>query len=809
MPATEFASLLGLEGPYPGLRPFESHEASLFHGRQAHTDELLRRLATNRFLAVVGTSGGGKSSLVRAGLLPALYRGYLVGATSRWRIAVMRPGDAPMDRLAKELAAQQVVGDVASIGETLRRSSLGLVETVRRMEGGEGENLLLVVDQFEELFRFQRERRHQDGGAEAALFVASLLEAAESFHGRAYIVLTMRSDFLGDCAGFPGLPEALNRSQYLVPRLSREQRREAIENPVRIFGARITPRLVQRLLNDAGDEPDQLPVLQHALMRTHRKWRQDGGCGDIDFEHYEAIGGIGRALNNHPEEICRNLPGTAQPCVERVFRCLSAMEGGRVVRRPVRLERLYDVVGAPNDKAKEDVNRVIREFSAPEHSLLVSTTGPDLRLDSIIDVSHESFIRNWRMLQLWLRREAESADWFRSLREDTVRRRAGQASLWRDPELSRALEYRRSGVWTRAWAEQHLAGGDTTFDEVAAFLDESNRQQLADRRREAIRRWSLVAALTLVLLAGAAAMAFYFRAHESEKDAADARLAASKAVTDAYNQGEFLRRQLEEARATMSQTGKSQAERDQLNKKLKELERQFNESRDREAKARDALMQQNVSQSAKESEYGAALKQIASLQAQLHALRDERDDLQQQVDTYATVQVKDAGYWRSRFEEAEAKLSAASAGEPVVLALAQYSAMLVRARPFAGQLALFVDDIRRMANSKAWLFVMHGSHQIKEGFDDEPGPSKDLLRRLSQRVKCPGQNIDDYGGIWCFEVNKQRTNAYTERVGQFRAGAIVYQITTTGWTQNARPGGSDVLTLVISPVRAAALKAGK
>lgn len=202
----------------------------MFFGREQHTQQLLERLAKTRFVAVVGTSGSGKSSLVRAGLLPALYRGYLVGATSRWRIAVMRPGSAPIENLAVALASQAISSyNPTHLQAALRRTSLGLVDTVREAGLAEGESLLIVVDQFEELFRFHSERRTQDGGAEAALFADSLLEAADSFNSAIHVILTMRSEFIGECAQFPGLPAALNRGQYLIPCLNRDQRRAAIE----------------------------------------------------------------------------------------------------------------------------------------------------------------------------------------------------------------------------------------------------------------------------------------------------------------------------------------------------------------------------------------------------------------------------------------------------------------------------------------------------------------------------------------------------------------------------------------------------
>jgi energy-coupling factor transporter ATP-binding protein EcfA2 len=346
VPAAELAELLAVKRPYPGLRPFEENEAFLFFGRQIHTDELLKRLSAGRFLAVIGTSGSGKSSLVRAGLLPALHRGFLTGATSRWRIAIMRPGHAPLDNLAKSLAEAKI--GPPNVQELVHRSSQGFTEAIRQTQLAPGESVLVVVDQFEELFRFERERRSQDGGAEASLFVSSLLEASDAFGVSVYVVITMRSDFLGDCTQFSGLAEALNTSQYLIPRHTREQRREAIERPLQIVGANMTPRLVQRLLNDLGDAQDQLPVLQHALNRTFSKWKEAGSVGDIDFEHYEAAGELIGALDRHADDILKELPPDQQEWVERVFRCLTMFEGGRAIRRPARFDRLCSVAsGGP------------------------------------------------------------------------------------------------------------------------------------------------------------------------------------------------------------------------------------------------------------------------------------------------------------------------------------------------------------------------------------------------------------------------------------------------------------------------------
>ena len=206
--------------PFPGLRPFQSEDKHLFFGRETQTMELLARLGRTRFLAAVGVSGSGKSSLIRAGLLPELYGGTMTRAGSRWEVALLRPGGEPIASLAAALSQSGLYDPdledcVAQIEVTLRRSALGLVEAARQSGLPAKTNLLVVVDQFEELFRFRRKREGQ--GADAEAFVSLLLEAVRQEACPIYVVLTMRSDFLGDCAQFRGLAEAINEGQYLFP----------------------------------------------------------------------------------------------------------------------------------------------------------------------------------------------------------------------------------------------------------------------------------------------------------------------------------------------------------------------------------------------------------------------------------------------------------------------------------------------------------------------------------------------------------------------------------------------------------------
>lgn len=154
-----------------------------------------------------------------------------------------------------------------------------------------------------------------------------LLRAAER-RGSVYVLLTMRSDFLGECAEHPGLPEAINRGQYLVPRLTRSERRAAIAQPARVAGASVSAPLVTRLLNELGDDPDQLSLLQHALNRAWAHWQSTGNGAELDLHHYEAVGGIAGALEQQAEHAYEGLTPRAQLAAEKLFRALSDSVAG-------------------------------------------------------------------------------------------------------------------------------------------------------------------------------------------------------------------------------------------------------------------------------------------------------------------------------------------------------------------------------------------------------------------------------------------------------------------------------------------------
>ncbi|MEM1241001.1 MAG: hypothetical protein AAGI45_14255 [Cyanobacteria bacterium P01_H01_bin.26] len=495
--------------PFPGLRPFELDEEHLFFGREGQADELLVRLNRTRFLGVVGTSGSGKSSLVRAGLLPSLYSGFLADASSGWRVAILRPGSSPMRNLAEALNAPEVFGEDPASDEavirtaltesTLRRGALGLVEVTNQARMQTHENLLVVVDQFEEIFRFKQQTKSLAVEDEAAAFVKLLLAAAKQREVPIFVVLTMRSDFLGDCAQFRDLPEALNESQYLIPRLTRGQLRRAIEGPVAVGGAEMTPQLVNRLLNDVGDNPDQLPILQHALMRTWDHWEDQAmPQAPIDIEHYEAVGGMATALSRHADQIYDQLPDDrARYIAEILFKRLTDRGAdNREIRRPTQLGEICAVADAELEK----VVAVIDAFRAPRRSFLMPPARVELTETSVIDISHESLMRNWLQLKDWVNEEDQSANIYRRLAETAELYQQRKANYWRDPELTIGLTWLREQRPNTVWAERYAPN----FDEAIAFLEASAnaREEEAVTKERAKKREINRLRTFLVLLGG-------------------------------------------------------------------------------------------------------------------------------------------------------------------------------------------------------------------------------------------------------------------------------------------------------------------
>ena len=546
--------------PFPGLRPFLFDDSHLFFGRDTQITELASRLRKNRFLAVVGTSGSGKSSLVRAGLLPELLSGTMASAGSSWESATMRPGGDPLTNLARSLVEAGLYDQdepeiISQVRATLTRSGLGLLEAVRQSDKEKKSNLLLVVDQFEEIFRFRDSEDATD--EQAAFFVNLLLEATAQSDLPIYIIITMRSDFLGDCSRFPRLADTVNEGEFLIPRLNRDQRKAAITGPVQVAGGQIADRLLSRLLNDIGDDPDQLPILQHALMRTWTYWQATDQTEPLDLDDYRATGGMTEALSKHAEEVFSSLPSDRHRWIaEKLFKSLTEkVNEGRGIRKPMKFKDLCAVIADDPEK----IRHVIDEYRAPGRTFLMPTAETEIKATTNIDISHESLMRVWAKLRTWVDDEAQSARIYQRLADTAQLHQLGKAGLYREPELSIARAWLTANQPNASWAGQYKGNFDAAMGYLQMSIDSAEqeaRAQEAARQQELAMAKSLAAAehqraeeqnafaqrlkwlvrgLGVVAVVAVGAMVFALSARrEAQKHAEIARLGEQKSQRLAY-----------------------------------------------------------------------------------------------------------------------------------------------------------------------------------------------------------------------------------------------------------------------------------
>lgn len=506
--------------PFIGLRPFRVEDAAFFFGREQQIATLLRLVQNGSLVSVVGSSGSGKSSLVRAGLLPALNSAE--SGEPIWDWVEMRPGESPVRNLAEALARSNKGGSAATsdsladskadrIEIMLRSSSFGICEVLRSTLVDDRMRLLIVVDQFEEIFRYANLRaklnanptRASELRDEATFFVQLLLTAGADEHLPGAIVLTMRSDFIGDCARFQGLSEAVTKTQYLVPSLTRDQRALAIRGPVERAGATIEPALIQRVLNDTNEDPDQLPVLQHAMMRCCQRAQEHDRTFPIAFtlEHYKEIGGIEGALTQHGDEVLARLaqPDAAtdglnlQDIAKRIFQSLTEVESqGRVIRRPQTIGDLVKVIA--RDDAQDDevveidaaVRKVVAHFADPMCSFLRAPTESTLSANAVVDIGHEALIRRWERLggndpDSWVRQEREDAEKYSRL-----------VTLCELDTLPLQLLQEFEAWWqqrqpTSFWASRYARDGENRLKSAADLLARS-RAEVTRRRAEVAQR---------------------------------------------------------------------------------------------------------------------------------------------------------------------------------------------------------------------------------------------------------------------------------------------------------------------------------
>jgi WD40 repeat protein/DNA-binding SARP family transcriptional activator len=479
--------------PYKGLARFEASDAEFFFGRERLVAELVTHLVGAGLVGVVGPSGSGKSSLVRAGLLPALADGVLPGS-NRWPQVLVRPGEHPMAELARAGAHPGLPGggDATAAGGKTDDHTMPWRETgerVLRTIAGK-ERLLLVVDQFEEVFTTCRDE------AERAAFLAALTEAAWADRN-VTVVVVVRADYYGHCAADPALAGLLAANHMLVGPMGADELRRAIELPARRAGLRLEPGLSAAMIGEVADEPGGLPLLSCALLESwqHRQGRT------LTLAAYHQAGGVHGAVARLAERAWRQLdPGQQQIARRMLLRLAGPGEGEAVVRRRVPLDEFT--------ASGDERGRVVLDALADQRLL---TKGEDS-----VEVAHEALLREWPRLRGWLEEDVQGRVLHRHLisaAREWEQSGRDPGELYRGARLTGALDWARDhhadlNELERAYLEASRA---TAEQEVADARRRAEREARASRRLRGLVA-GLAAVLALALVAGGFALALRGRA---------------------------------------------------------------------------------------------------------------------------------------------------------------------------------------------------------------------------------------------------------------------------------------------------------
>ena len=513
-----------LKNPYMGLRPFEEADAPYFHGRSALISPLLNRLRP--FLALIGPSGCGKSSLVKAGLIPALRQGALPGS-DKWLIAEMTPGAHPLAEL--EIGLLRIaIRRPGGLREQLWRDERGLLRAAKLLLPEAAGDLLLVIDQFEELFSANVAE------AERAHFLDNLVTAVSAPNTRFHVIITLRADFYDRPLRYARFSQLLRDHTEVIIPMNHEAIIQAITGPAGTVGVVVEPALLAAITADIHAQPAALPPLQYALTELFAQ--RDGHT--MTLSAYEAIGGIAGALARRAETLYQNLDPAGQQIIRQIFlRLVTFGEGVDVMRRRVPLAELGSIV---TNRESYQKTKPLTDYRSPitdyaKHRLLTFDRDPVTRAPTV-EVAHEALLREWPRLQEWLN---ESRDDIRQ-----QQKLATAVSEWQQQQapgfLLRGSRLDQFSSWAASSTVQ-LTPDETAYlqasqqaraeREAEAAARKAREQALEQRSRHVLR--SLVVVLLLATIGALAAAGVFLDQRQqigSERDHAELNLATAAAA---------------------------------------------------------------------------------------------------------------------------------------------------------------------------------------------------------------------------------------------------------------------------------------
>ena len=463
--------------PFPGSRPFFSAEDQLFFGRDKAVSELLEILLKRRFVAVVGASASGKTSLIQSGVIPAL----LADMKREWVPVFIRPGRRPMESLIRGF--QRVFSKNISESDvhSFLKSSRSVSDFLMEKDLGNF-HYFLVVDQFEELFTWPvaQKKRKSGKNPDSIHFINHLMKLVDAAEPQIYLILSIRSDFLDYCSSYRELTEHLNKSKYLLPQMNRNDLKEAILEPFRVAGATVESGFEEYLMSDMEEVEPHMPLLQHALKQTWNHWKSRGITNlPVSLEDYQATGALRNGLSRDLENLYQSLEFYQKEICERIFKTVAfKTDRQEAYSRRTSLGNIARIAQVKVERVIE----VVEIFDKAGHPFLGYQHSAPLSSESRIELSHESLIIIWDRLRQWVNEEDESIRMYLKLSKASALYQQGKGVLLEAAELQKAIDWKKLHNPTPAWGIQF----NPAFERAMVFLNTSEEDYIWTEKRKII-----------------------------------------------------------------------------------------------------------------------------------------------------------------------------------------------------------------------------------------------------------------------------------------------------------------------------------
>lgn len=449
------------EPPFKGLTYFTEEDAQIFFGREGLSEDLVARLRSIHFLAVIGASGSGKSSLLRAGVVPRLRQ-------KNWSIHIITPTARPLEKLASTLTRDETLLNAADeMSVALGADPRTLLRAANRLTARANANrLLLLVDQFEELFTLCRDE------VERIAFLDNILTAVEE-QGTLTVLIGLRADFYDQCLQYEGFRKLLSRQQEAIGPMRQEELVRVIAEPAKQGGWQFVEGLVEQILEDVGQEPGRLPLLSHALRET---WERRRGTV-MTLAGYRAAGGVEGAIAKTAEDTLKRLDDSKLPIVQHIFLSLTELGEGSEDTRRISTRAELSQIGSDEASVYALLEQLVR-------ARLITIDGQN------VEVAHEALIRRWPRLHNWVSGNRDRLRFERRLADDALE---WSEELERDPgALYQGARLAQAIEWSQ-FNDVVLSPLSLEFLESSRALAEREEREKEERRQHELRQQRILA----------------------------------------------------------------------------------------------------------------------------------------------------------------------------------------------------------------------------------------------------------------------------------------------------------------------------